>query len=105
MPRELNCIGADPASDFEHLATPPALELGEPRNMGLHEVLPRRDLLEILQAADRLGGMPDVARAAVPVVPHGCDRDRLEWRGHETSRARMQDEQPQGIRIAERAPG
>ena len=72
--REVDGIGADAAADFQHLLALPPLKIGEPWNMRLHHVLARLDFVEVLARADRLGRVPDVAGARIPVLPDRGNR-------------------------------
>jgi hypothetical protein len=49
----------------------PVRKVGEASDMALDEVLTRLDLVEVLPAAESAGGVPDVARSAIPELSHG----------------------------------
>ncbi len=48
-------IGADAAADFQHSPSPPALELCEPGDVGLYEVLTSFYLVEVLTRPQKFG--------------------------------------------------
>ena len=55
MAREIRGVGADPASDLQHLLATPALEFGKLRNMRFDEILARLDFVEVGARSHRLG--------------------------------------------------
>ena len=67
--RKINRVCGDAASDFQHFLLAPAFELCKSRNVIFDEVLPRLDLVKVFFRANRRGRVPDVAGAAVPVIP------------------------------------
>src|SRR5438105_2283046 len=67
MAGEIYRVGADAATDLENFFALPLIKLGKARDMSLHEILAGFDLVEILFSSDRLRGVPDIARARVPV--------------------------------------
>jgi hypothetical protein len=72
-PGKVNCVRADAAPDFQNFLPAPPLELRKSRNVIFDEVFPRLDLIKIFLRANRRGGVPDVAGAAVPVIPDARD--------------------------------
>ena len=83
---EVDRVGADAAADLEHTLAAPALEVREPRNVRLDEVLPRLDLVEVLARPDGLRRVPDVAGPRIPVALDVGER-RWCWRAtHQVQR-------------------
>src|SRR5262245_32389359 len=63
VPREVDGVRADAATDFEHALAAPAREVGEGRNMRLDEILALLNLVEIGARSDRLVGVAQIAGA------------------------------------------
>src|SRR5581483_663830 len=87
VPREIDGVGADPASDLEHAPVAPTWKFGEAGNVGLDKVLASLDLVEVLLAPDGLRRVSDVAGPAVPVLADLLDRDVLEACVHRSALA------------------
>src|SRR5437667_12320445 len=63
-------IGPKPATDLEHIFPSPAWKLSKRWDVGLNEIFSLFNLLKILDRADGLGRMPDIAGPMIPVCFH-----------------------------------